>query len=83
MRGDRELERFALRGQSANSSWKKSVSLPAVELALCASFRELNSRNCAPVHETLRRFGKLVAQTPTRPIKRMEAETPDRSPVAV
>ena len=63
MCGDRELERFALRGQSANGSWKKGVPLPAVVPALCAMFLELNSRNFAPVHETLRPFAKLVAPT--------------------
>jgi hypothetical protein len=40
---------------------EKSVPLTAVGPALCAMFRELNSRNFAPVHETLRRFAKLVA----------------------
>jgi hypothetical protein len=63
MCGDRELERFTLRGQSANGSWKKGVPLPAIGPALWAMFRELNSRNFAPVHETLRPFAKLVAPT--------------------
>jgi len=63
MCGDRELERFTLRGQSANGSWKKGVPLPAVMPALCAMFRELNSQNFAPVHETPRPFAKLVTPT--------------------
>jgi hypothetical protein len=58
-----ELEWFTLRGQSANGSWKKGVPLPAVGPALCAMFRELNSRHFAPVHETLRPFAELVAPT--------------------
>ena len=39
------------------------MPLTAVGPALCAMFRELNSRNFAPVHETLRPFAKLVAPT--------------------
>jgi hypothetical protein len=42
---------------------EKSVPLPAIGPALWAMFRELNSRNFAPVHETLRPFAKLVAPT--------------------
>jgi hypothetical protein len=42
---------------------EKGLPLPAVMPALCAMFRELNSRNFAPAHETLRPFAKLVAPT--------------------
>jgi hypothetical protein len=55
MCGDRELERFALRGQSANGSWKKGVPLPAVGPALCAMFRG--------IRETSHRHTKLCARS--------------------